>query len=424
MVAVNNARRQCKLFFIQQINVHSIFLIGTTNSSSCYFYLKSKFSTRKLVGPKMTTFRYNGCTTDSGGGGTGDSLYYHMEKMNLCAPDEKYLVGFCCLHTLQLTLCNALEQTIGFGGLGKRNAMQAIHSFYDLQDVMEFGLWKMEWTQAAKEVGYGDADVLIVHKLAAPIVTRWWTVGEAAKCIVLHLPVFIQIAKNVCTRLASSAAANKIASSILSLVAEPIIVSDIKLIACYHNIFLNEHFNWFQKGDPKIGGTPGYLARHLLVRYYLMWSDLEKLKNNGWKRSAKLFVNSLEDDAMKQTMIDPSDALGEKVITFKAFQTEKANKFFEFAQRSITKHYQKYCEEKLFLSLYGESCGSQLVAQLLQNANFDISEGIYFHSKVHNRKISMRNFKQFLRARINVDDQKNNIHVAKCNDIFPLLQRK
>ena len=269
---VNNVPRQCEFVVYSNICQYN-------KQTYLVLLFKSKFSTRKLVGP-ISSFRYRGATTDSGGGGTGDSLHFHMKDTHLCCEDDEYLVGFCCLHTLQLTLSNALEKTIGFGGLGNRNAMQAIHSFYDLQNDMEFGLWKMEWINAAKEVGYRN-NQLEIEKLAAPIVTRWWTVGEAAKCIVKHLPVFIQVAKNVTMHKTSSSAGNKIASGILSLVAEPIIVSDIKLIASYHNAFLNGHFSWFQKGDKQIGGTPGYLGRHVLVRYFLMWSDLEKLKDKG-----------------------------------------------------------------------------------------------------------------------------------------------
>ena len=97
-------------------------------------------------------FHFDGQCTDSGGEGTGYSLCENLAKLNLCVDDNKYLIGFCCLHTLQLTLSNAVEATIGVGGLENRNAMQAIHAFYDLQNHMEYGIWKKEWQEAAKVV--------------------------------------------------------------------------------------------------------------------------------------------------------------------------------------------------------------------------------------------------------------------------------
>ena len=73
----------------------------------------------------------------------------------------------------------------------------------------------------------------------------------------------------------------------------------------------------------------------------------------------------------------------------------KANVFFDAAQKSIIKHYTKYCEEYLLLSLYGESCGSQLVAKLLLNNNIATGQDVYFHSSLHDRNISMYDFESF-----------------------------
>ena len=74
-----------------------------------------------------------------------------MDDLNLCIGRNKYLVGFCCLHTQQLKLSNALTQIIGKCGLENRNALQVIHTCYDLQESMEFGLWTREWGRAAAE---------------------------------------------------------------------------------------------------------------------------------------------------------------------------------------------------------------------------------------------------------------------------------
>ena len=189
---------------------------------------------KKLGGPNANVL-LSGCTTDSGGGGTGDSLHEWMEKIGgLCIEKEEYLVGFCCLHTLQLTLSNAMLATIGKGGIEERNAAQAIHAFYDLQESMEFGLWEMHWLFVARQQGFNETKV---KKIAAPILTRWWTVGEAAKNILEYLPILMELARRLRNANASNTKMNKIASGILSLMAEPIVVSDIKLISSFHECF-------------------------------------------------------------------------------------------------------------------------------------------------------------------------------------------
>ena len=124
---------------------------------------------------------------------------------------------------------------------------------------------------------------------------------------------------------------------------------------------------------------------------------------------------------MQKTMKDPTDVKGERVITLKDFQENKANVFFDAAQKSIIKHYTKYCEEYLFLSLYGESCGSQLVAKLLLNNSIATGQDVYFHSSLHDRNIIMYDFGKFLEERVDVLFQKDNIHTNKCSDILPLL---
>ena len=76
---------------------------------------------KKLGGPNAN-ISINGTTSDSGGGGTGKSLHTGMDGLGLCVPEDQYLVGFCSLHTLQLTLSNAMGAVIGKGGLEERNA--------------------------------------------------------------------------------------------------------------------------------------------------------------------------------------------------------------------------------------------------------------------------------------------------------------
>ena len=337
-----------------------------------------------------------------------------MDDLDLCVGPDTYLVGFCCLHTLQLTLSNALNKIIGKGGLEARNAMQAIHSFYDMQQAMEFGLWQKEWKRAAVALGQPR---LAIAKIAAPILTRWWTVGEAAKCIVKYLPIFLNMARTFRNANVANTKLNKIASGIISLTKEHIIVSDIKLISSFHDTFLNQHFDWLQKGDEGIGGTPGYLGRHMLLRYFLMHSDLKKMTNDGWKQEGATgmepFLNSLDEELMDVSMLDPADPKGERTIKGKDIQAMKASKFFSTALKILEKHYSIFCKRLLFLSLYGERCSSQTVAKvLLSQEDFD---GVKIRSNFHGKYIDVYTFAQFVKANVNIQEQinNNNVHIHK-----------
>ena len=44
-----------------------------------------------------------------------------------------------------------------------------------------------------------------------------------------------------------------------------------------------KHFKWLQKGDPTIGGKPGFLNQHIACRTFLMHQDLELASNDEWK---------------------------------------------------------------------------------------------------------------------------------------------
>ena len=383
----------------------------------------------KKLGGGTKKVLLNGCTTDSGGGGTRESLYTCMKDLGLCAgADSSYQVGYCCLHTLQLTLANAIDVTIGKGGLEERNASQAIHSFYDLQKACGFGVWELHWKDVAKELGMNSEKS--VKKIAAPILTRWWTVGEAARNIVENMPILMTMSEEIRNANPSNNKLNKIASGILSLMREPIIVSDIKLIACFHDVFLNEHFDWLQKGDDEIGGTPGFLGRHMLLRYFLMHSDLSKLVDSGWKRvgeKMKPFLNSLEEEDMNVPIKDPEDPDGESMTVGKKIQIKKAEIFFKVSLTILEKHYDRFCNKFLYLSLYGEKCSSETVASILLSKPAFVLGNEVYKSRFHGgRTIDLKALRSFILQKIeDINDHlKDNVHIEKLKNCLPILACK
>ena len=267
----------------------------------------------------------------------------------------------------------------------------------------------MHWESATADLGFDD-DLVKVKKIAAPILTRWWTVGQAAKNIIEYFPILIEMVKRFRNANPSNNKLNKIASGLLSLIAEPIIVSDIKLISCFHDIFLNQHFDWLQKGDQDIGGTPGYLGRHMLVRYFLMYSDLEKMIDSGWKNGGgkmEPFLNSLQEEPLNCPILDPADPLKKNTTTGNKIQSRKADLFFQVSFNILQKHYDAFCERLLFLSLYGEQCSSQTVARvLLKIEDFSAGDHKMVKSEAQNgRIVDIDSFELFLKKKVNVEEQ-------------------
>ena len=77
----------------------------------------------------------HGIVTDSGGGGTLESLGRELEKLGVCSED--FLILSCSLHNLQTCLRAAVLENLGEGGKAtgewKRNAMQLIFGVYNIQ---------------------------------------------------------------------------------------------------------------------------------------------------------------------------------------------------------------------------------------------------------------------------------------------------
>lgn len=347
-----------------------------------------------------------------------------MKNEGLCAPDTDYLVGFCCLHTLQLILANALAHAIGVGGLGNRNAVQLIHAMYDLQESMEFGLWKMEWEKAAKEVGHEFWERNNVPKMPAPIITRWWTIGEAAVFISKNLAVCRQVSINIINWSGSGSVmskANKIASGLYSLFEEKIIVSDVILIDNFHQLFVAPHFKWMQNGDKKIGNSPGFLGRHMFSRYFLMSECLQTLKNNGWKEVEGMsnFSNYVKSAEMQALTEDPSNK--SVMVPMHEVQVKKTNAFFDTAFDTLEKHYTRFSEELFFLSLYDECHASSAAAKLLQGEDLNSPAELIVQSPAHDQNINLHKYEQFLKLKVDVQYQLENTHVKKCEDVFQHL---
>ena len=226
-----------------------------------------------------------GQCTDSGGGGTGTSFSSAMRDEKLTVSSDQYLTSFCTLHCLQLTISTPIKTILGDGGMisqgvFRTTAMQLLHGVYNLQANHERKEWAEMWSVSVHSLNNDErltaTQTITPPTIPCPILTRWWTVGVAATFLLEHWDIIGAVAQGVINKFTTVKKANQIASGVQTLMSEPVIISDVHLIGAFHEYFLFPHFAWLQKGDTQNGGTPGFLARHMITSYYLMHSDLTK----------------------------------------------------------------------------------------------------------------------------------------------------
>lgn len=309
-----------------------VFTLDTDGSEDSSYECANgvEFSMRRLQGGTINEIYLKklslyGSITDSGGGGTGFSFKEELtSRKDLTCENEEFLIGFCCMHILQITFCNPMKALMGEGGLEKRNCLQLLHSLYDFEEKFERGEFLQYVEEARKALGI--ATTTIWKRIQAPILTRWGTVGLAASfvCDENIMRTYQLIAQWAVNKFPSSNACNKIASSILSLMKEPLILSDSNLLNGFMTYYFNESYAWFETGDPALGGTLGFLSRHMLLRYFIMSKKLKDAMDGGWEKMIEFevfakFINLTDDQ--------------------KKFQYEKADQFMNLAYVSIKKKF-------------------------------------------------------------------------------------
>ena len=209
-------------------------------------------------------------TSDSGGGGVTFSLYKNLSIKDRTTSD--YLVGRCSIHAIQLALGNPIKKTFGEGGLLKRNMLQLLHTAYNLQNEFEDQELKRMW----KDVTGED-----MKKMSAPILTRWWHVGEGARHVSTNWEDWNKLTQAIINTHNTDKACNQIASHLQSMMKEVVLQAHIEFISVYHKLFIDKHMLWLQSTDDR-AGEPSFLSCHMLVRVYLIMNDIKMLIMN-WK---------------------------------------------------------------------------------------------------------------------------------------------
>ena len=119
--------------------------------------------------------------------------------------------------------------------------MQLIHGVYNLQQNHEKDEWDSIWKASALLKGL-NVEEFLNFTVPAPILTRWWTIGVCAKFLIKNYSLLLSVIDGVINRQKSHHAANKIASGVLGLVMTPQIISDVHLIANFHDFYLFPNF--------------------------------------------------------------------------------------------------------------------------------------------------------------------------------------
>jgi hypothetical protein len=95
------------------------------------------------------------------------------------------------------------------------------------------------------------------------ITARWWSIGEAADMLFKTLPMRHFMAKNY-DDMTGKGKGKEIAQTFLSLSKEPVLISDVALIKCYHRHYLARHLKYLQKKDV-FSRKPGFQAFSIFV---------------------------------------------------------------------------------------------------------------------------------------------------------------
>jgi hypothetical protein len=324
-----------------------------------------------------------GQATDSGGGGVGYSLRAQLEAKKLTVPRELYVVAFCTLHCIQLTLGNPIDHILGQGDMDKatnqfkQTAMQLLHGVYNLQKNHESEEWNMIWKSACQSLGLESPKE--PKKIPAPILTRWWTVGVCANFLLQNWETIAFVVHG-------------------ALMNNKQVKSDVHMIDAFHRHFLFTHFSFLQKGDDEIGGTPCFINRHIGGRYFLMHEDLLAASDGnleGWRTldSYGGFVASLLDLTEAETNQ----------------QVFKVKHFLRYSRMALEKHFDVWMKDLLFLSLFAEAPVATRVARFLvgrrereqdeEGEETSQQEVQFFESTMHGRTINLSEFDRFLRDR-------------------------
>ena len=329
-----------------------------------------------------------GKMTDAGGGGTTDSVYRALKKIDRTMDD--YRVGSCSLHGWQLVLKNPVVLTMGEGKLKRKNVLQMINNAHSLDTIFPRSERDEMWRDVT-----GGKDVRLMLQA---VLTRWWLVGRGAKHVWQHWDDWKTFAQRVVNSRDKMAA--EIASYLLQTMATPELKALLAFLVVFHDKVWNKHMKWLQHEDEEVG-EPGFLSVHMPVRTYLMWKDLTDLRDNWREMNEYNEFLTLSNDITKP---DHKESVQEKI----------PSQFFDAAILPFHDHFDRWRTEHFELSLGGEHATANAIASWIISSD----EGIQvpnevFYSAKHDANIDLKDMVRFLTEKIDRSEVKQRMFYLK-----------
>jgi hypothetical protein len=256
-----------------------------------------KNSLKKFSMPEPKPLK--GATVDSGAGMT--KSYAKACKIIQIWIDHA-VADSCGIHDLHSDFCLPIQQYIGEGKLGLKNAVQFLHTLYSLYDelngfkrrwnkIVRGGWHKVYGTEAGKITIDLPKDLLLATQATSPLDSLVDNrVSSHTWKQISHL--FIKN-DGRCSKYDKGRISDKestLASNLLSLASLDWIIADVHFLSTIAESFLNPHMRWYQGADQNIGML-GFLAFHPLVQHCLQIEDVENIKQK-WRtrKEFKMFV--------------------------------------------------------------------------------------------------------------------------------------
>ena len=321
--------------------------------------------------------------TDAGGGGTRKDLLVKLVGVGRVSQSQvtTYIHSTCALHGLNLCLSSPTILVMGDGGLLKRNAMQTLHSAYNLSVQYDEKEWADVWMLVT-----GTRS----QHVKCPVMTRWECVGDAANHVCKYLEQWKVVSNHIVHAEKSGNTKHTIASYLSSYLEEPMIIAHINFLNAYCNCWWNKHFHW-QKHVSQRTKAHGFLAVDMAVHYYVQDRDLNNLIDN-WMDMEEFegFINNFDSSS--------SDYSKEQF----------ASEFFRRVRERHDKHFAQWINEYLHLCIAGDTLPAQYVCKWILGRPLiqpDCPESSY-ESSVHKTTINITDVGSFLTAKASLTEQR------------------
>ena len=151
---------------------------------------------------------------------------------------------------------------------------------------------------------------------------------------------------------------------------EPMIIAHLHFLHAYCQTWWLPHFLWNKHIDPRTK-QPGFLARHMAVRYYVQSRDLDDLMQN-WSTNP-FFKNFIDSFPQNEEYA----------------KEELAKKFFKRAKDRHDKHFRQWKQKYLHLMLLGEPFIARLGANWILGKATPQTLPTEFYSHTHKTNISL-----------------------------------